>query len=134
MTDRKKRIVDYSDRETIIQSDTFDSSMYIILEGEVEISLKKGDKKVVLAVLKEKDFFGEISLFTKIPRSATATARGFVRLTYLKNVGELERFLDKNPKFAIGMVKTLASRLARTDELFKKEMSSQPNYANVLYS
>jgi CRP/FNR family cyclic AMP-dependent transcriptional regulator len=45
--------------------------MYIILSGEIEIH--KG--KTVLAVLKEKEVFGELSLLDAETRSASATAK-----------------------------------------------------------
>jgi len=121
----KKRIVTYNNGETIIKIDDVEKRMYIILSGEVEISLTDGIKHITLAVLKKNDFFGEISLFNDLPRSATAVAKGTVKLTYLNSVGEMDEFMKHNPKFTREMVKVLTSRLAKTDELLKKELGGK---------
>ena len=46
--------------------------MYIIENGRVNITLGKEEK--LLAVLSDKEFFGEIALLSETPRTATATA------------------------------------------------------------
>jgi CRP-like cAMP-binding protein len=50
--------------------------IYMVEEGEVEISKKKGDRKIVIGVLKAGDIFGEMAYIDKTPRSASATAKG----------------------------------------------------------
>jgi CRP-like cAMP-binding protein len=73
--------------------------------------------------LKKGDFFGEISLFNNIPRSATAIATGNVKLAYIDNSDQLREFLVQNPVFAAKMVHTLAKRLAKTDEILVGKIS-----------
>ena len=97
--------------------------MYIILEGKVQISLSDKIDKIIVAQLEKGDFFGEISLFNKIPRSATATAVGNVKLAFIDSVEMLRLFLIKNPVFAAKMVYTLAQRLAKTDEILVGKIS-----------
>jgi potassium-dependent mechanosensitive channel len=48
-------------------------SFYIVLKGQVEVISEKLDQEI--AILKPGDFFGEISLFTGGPRSATVRAK-----------------------------------------------------------
>jgi potassium-dependent mechanosensitive channel len=48
-------------------------SFYIVLKGQVEVISEKLDQEI--AILKPGDFFGEISLFTGSPRSATVRAK-----------------------------------------------------------
>ncbi len=100
-----------------------DKGMYIILEGEVEIALADGNDKIVVAVLKKSDFFGEISLFNDTPRSANATAMGSVKLVRIDNPAQLKTFLLKNSSFAAKMVGVLAQRLAKTDEMLIGKIS-----------
>jgi cAMP-dependent protein kinase regulator len=51
------------------------SSMYVIASGEVKVfTTGKDDKPVYLAKLGEGDFFGEVSVLTGKPRTATITA------------------------------------------------------------
>ncbi|MDY6969684.1 MAG: cyclic nucleotide-binding domain-containing protein [Spirochaetota bacterium] len=111
------RILRYSDGERIIASGKVERRMYIILEGMVEISLSNTHGKITVANLKKGDFFGEISLFNNSPRSANANSIGDVKLAYIDNIRQLEVFLKKNPSFSAKMVRILADRLAKTDEL-----------------
>ena len=118
-----KSIVYYQNSEKIIEAGKVETRMYIILEGEVQISLSDKIDRIVVAKLKKGDFFGEISLFTKTPRSATATAHGDVKLAFIDNAEQLREFLIKNPVFAAKMVHTLAQRLAKTDEILVGKIS-----------
>ena len=118
-----KQIVFYQRSEKIIKAGTTEQRMYIILEGEVEISLSDGNNRIVVAKLRKGDFFGEISLFNNTPRSADAIAAGDVKLAYIDSVEELKAFLLKNPVFAAKMVHILAQRLAKTDEILISKVS-----------
>lgn len=96
-------------------------SMYIILEGSVEIYVVLKGKEVSLAMMKVGDFFGEMALFRDKPRSASARVIQDVRLAVIENKPQLERFLIDNPLFASKMVNIMAQRLASTnDMLFQK--------------
>jgi CRP/FNR family cyclic AMP-dependent transcriptional regulator len=118
-----KNIVYFQNGERIIEAGKIETRMYIILEGEVQITLSDKIDKITVASLKNGDFFGEISLFNNIPRSATATASGNVKLAYIDNSEQLREFLIKNPVFAAKMVHTLAKRLAKTDEILVGKIS-----------
>ncbi len=118
-----KNIVYYQNGEKIIEAGADEHRMYILLEGVVSITITDGQEKITLANLKKGDFFGEISLFTNTPRSATATAMGDVKLAYIDNAEELKKFLLKNPSFAAKMVTILARRLAKTDEILIGKVS-----------
>ncbi len=97
--------------------------MYIILEGRVSVILQSGEEQFVVATMGKGDFFGEISLFTDHPRSATVRALGDVKLAYIDNAAQLKAFLLKNPQFAAKMVQILAQRLAKTDEILIGKIS-----------
>jgi CRP/FNR family transcriptional regulator, cyclic AMP receptor protein len=118
-----KSIVYFQNGEKVIEAGKAETRMYIILEGEVQISLSDKIDKVIVAKLKKGDFFGEISLFTDVPRSATAIAIGNVKLAFIDNVEQLREFLIRNPVFAAKMVHTLAKRLAKTDEILVGKIS-----------
>ncbi|MGC8928688.1 MAG: cyclic nucleotide-binding domain-containing protein [Myxococcota bacterium] len=60
------------------------NSLYVIIEGEVEILRKDAEGKLKpIAVLKSSDFFGEMSLIDKEMRSATARAKTDVKALVL---------------------------------------------------
>lgn len=118
-----KNIMYFQNGENIIRAGHQEQRMYIILEGRVSIILQSGDEQFVVATMEKGDFFGEISLFTDHPRSATVRSLGDVKLAYIDNVTQLKAFLIKNPAFAAKMVQILAQRLAKTDEILVGKIS-----------
>ncbi len=118
-----KNIMYYQNGENIIRAGQQEQRMYIILEGRVSIILQSGEEQFVVATMEKGDFFGEISLFTDHPRSATVRSLGDVKLAYIDNVAQLKAFLIKNPAFAAKMVQILAQRLAKTDEILVGKIS-----------
>ena len=62
--------------EAIVQKDQPGGSMFVIHKGSVEIQTtdEEGNKKVI-GTLREGDFFGEMSMLTGEPRSATVIAK-----------------------------------------------------------
>ena len=72
LEERLKRQVTKGD--VIFRDGSSGQSMFIILEGQVEISKVLGDQKTVLAKLGAGSIFGEMAIVDNQPRSATATA------------------------------------------------------------
>jgi len=61
--------------ETIIRQGEEGDKFYIIKSGQVEISIQKdGGPAQIVALLARGDYFGEIALIKKVPRTATARA------------------------------------------------------------
>ncbi|MCP4137571.1 MAG: cyclic nucleotide-binding domain-containing protein [bacterium] len=129
-----KQAVYYQNGEVIIRTGETEKKMYIIIEGNVSISLVDGQNTITVANLSKGDFFGEISLFNNIPRSANALALGDVKLAYIDNEEQLRIFLLKNPSFAAKMVHILAKRLAKTDEILIGKISELNKLKNYYES
>ena len=72
LEERLKRQVKKGD--VIFRDGSSGQSMFIVLEGQVEISKVLGDQKTVLAKLGVGSIFGEMAIVDNQPRSATATA------------------------------------------------------------
>ena len=64
------------------QGDTGDG-MYFILQGELRARVMVGEKETILATFGPGDFFGDMSLFDRGPRSADVIAN--VDSVVLKN-------------------------------------------------
>jgi magnesium transporter len=92
------------------------TSLFIIVEGEIEITHGHGRGLVELAVLHPGQYFGELSLFDGAPRSATATARTESVLLRLERQDFLA-YLKKDPDAAILLITELGARLRHTNEL-----------------
>lgn len=97
--------------ETIFQEYDMGSEMYVILEGEVELSI--GSK--VVETLGPGEPFGEMALIDQSPRTATATAKTACKLAVIPE----KRFLfmvQTTPHFALQIMKVMADRLRRMNE------------------
>lgn len=89
-------------------------TMYIIQSGAVEISRDKHGKKVVLALLEEGDFFGEMALIDRHIRSATATAVSPCRLLAFTRSSIMER-IRQDPGVVMHLLTTLCRRITDTN-------------------
>ncbi len=85
--------------------------MYIIFSGQIQIH--KG--KTTLAVLNEKEVFGELSLLDAETRSATATAQTDCILFKIDQEPFYE-LIDTRPEVARGFIKILCNRLRQLNE------------------
>lgn len=72
-------IVSYEDGGKIITEGDDGDAFYIVEFGSVQISKIKDGKDAKLAVVKERAYFGELSLLTNEARAASVTAIGEVR-------------------------------------------------------
>lgn len=108
----------------IFKEGEMNNSMFIILQGNVEIFFTVNNSQTRLALMKPGDFFGEMALFSSNPRSATARAITNCELAVIESKQQLENFLVKNPKFAAKMVSIMADRLAKTNELLISSMEN----------
>jgi len=97
-----------SSGRTVVREGDVGREFMIILSGTASVS-KQGNK---FATLGPGDFFGELSLLGKGPRSATVTAETDMQLKAL-NRREFATMLDKNPKIA---EKVLADAHSRASE------------------
>ncbi len=102
----------------IIKEGTAGDEMYIIESGKVEVFLTRGDLILVLSELGESSFFGEMSLLTDKPRSATVKAKTDCRLLVLKKSHFME-IINENPKvaakFLMAMGEDLSHRIMTTN-------------------
>src|SRR6516162_6526922 len=81
-------------------------SFYVLLEGEAEVSR---DERVVNR-LGAGDFFGEISLLSDRPTTASVAASGPARVVVIAPV-DFRRLLEELPLMQMKIVRTLADRL-----------------------
>ena len=91
--------------------------MYVIYKGEVKIH--KG--KAILAILKEKEVFGELSLLDSETRSASATTHTDCFLFKIDQEPFYE-LLETRPEVAKGFIKILCQRLRALNEKAAKNM------------
>jgi len=112
----KKR---YHKDNIILIEEEIGSTMFIILAGRVKISRISDDgREVILSILSDGDFFGEMSLLDGYTRSANVTAIEDSELLVIRREEFLQTLRDY-PQVAINLLKELAQRIRKSDEHIK---------------
>ena len=110
---------EYEAGAMLFQAGDAGSSMYLIEDGKMQISMRSSDgEELILAVLGPGDFFGEMALIDGKPRSANAMVCESSRLAVLSRRHFLS-FLSSGPNVPLEMLTALTRRLRRTDELLR---------------
>ena len=101
----------------IFAQDDVGSAMYIIESGDVNIHLP-GEKshRISLKDIARGEYFGELSLFDDLPRSASALATSNAVLLELQRE-TLENYLDRRPRAAMAILRTMGQRLRETNTM-----------------
>jgi len=92
---REMEVETHDEGSVVINEGDPGSSMYLIASGEVKVYTRGAGGTVYLAKLGEGDFFGEVSVLTGKPRTATITASQrteLLRLDKAKLDGVLSKF------------------------------------------
>ena len=80
---------------------------FVLLEGEADVT--KGDKSI--NTIHDGDFFGEIALVTKMPRTASVTATSNVRVLVITE-RDFSTLLKHSDEVSRGVAEALAERIA----------------------
>ena len=115
--------------QEIMKAGEAGNAFQIIQQGQVELWLIDSDgQKVVLDILGDGKFFGELSILSGETRNATATSdEGVVTLELGRD--ELFEFLRRRPDAALDILAELGDRLKRTDDILRTRVSRNPNDA-----
>jgi CRP/FNR family transcriptional regulator, cyclic AMP receptor protein len=105
----------YPDGAFIFEDGSHGDWIYVVEEGAVEISKQIGERKIVMAVLKPGELFGELSYIRKMPRTANAIAIGPTVVGVLDR-DYLDREFNKMPANFQFMLTKMALNLKITTE------------------
>ncbi|HEY2346466.1 MAG TPA: DUF1003 domain-containing protein [Xanthomonadaceae bacterium] len=95
-------------------------SMYIVESGDVNIHLPgEASRRISLKDISRGEFFGELALFDDKPRSASAQATSPTVLMELQRE-TLENYLDRRPRAAMAILRTMSERLRETNSLLSE--------------
>jgi CRP/FNR family cyclic AMP-dependent transcriptional regulator len=84
--------------------------MYVIQKGKVRVAKDYAGKPHVISVLQKGDFFGEMSIVSRAPRSATVSAVDDVEVLAFDLDG-LHKMIARNPRIGISIIERLCRRL-----------------------
>lgn len=88
-------------------------AMYYIIAGEVRIE-RAGQ---TLGLLKTGDYFGEMAMLLKTPRTATAVVTEEGTELVAISAANMAAVLRQNPKVVLSLLEEMAGRLKNTDEM-----------------
>jgi CRP/FNR family transcriptional regulator, cyclic AMP receptor protein len=126
-TEPTSDLKDLVENEFVIrEGDSSNETMYFILEGNFSVCKNRGNSLEEVNVLKQGDFFGELSLISNQPRTASIQVKS--------NKGKLlliskEKFLQKtkeNPNLVYSILKATIARLVRAENKIDKIIKSIP--------
>lgn len=117
--DRKKfsqeTVLEFNDGEIVFQEGDPGQEMFIIQRGSVRIAKKSNKGELELAVMRQGDFFGEMTLLESEPRNATAYAQGKTTLLLIPRGGFLLK-IRRDPTFGFEIMQSLSRRIRDTNE------------------
>ena len=107
---------DYEKGQMILLEESTGETFFIITSGTVKVTRLSDDgREVILALLGESDFFGEMSLLDGEGRSANIVANEDAEVMTLSRRDFLE-YLETYPKIAIALLEELAVRIRKSDQ------------------
>lgn len=99
----------------ILQADEEGDTLFVIVSGRVTVTMRSEEgREVILAILTNGDFFGEMSLLDGEPRSASVIATENTELILLRR-SDFLRCLKQFPQMYSALLSSLANRLRRTN-------------------
>jgi len=103
--------------ETIFLENDKGDALYVVDNGSVRIWILDEDANpVTLAELKTGDFFGELAVLDRGPRSTNATAIGDSVLHRLSS-DDFQQFLIQHPEASIDVICEIGARMRQTNAL-----------------
>lgn len=95
------------------------SALFVIIEGKVKVSRVSDDgKEVILTILNDSDFFGEMAILDGLARSANVTAMEDSEL-FLIQRSDFIALLHEFPDVSIALLQELTQRLRSADMKIK---------------
>jgi CRP/FNR family cyclic AMP-dependent transcriptional regulator len=106
----------YPRNSVILFEDDPGDALYVVAQGQVKVVLIGEDgREVILSVLGEGEFFGEMALIDDEPRSAHVIAMNDSTLLVIRRE-DFQGILRQTPSIALALLRALSWRLRRVDE------------------
>jgi len=106
----------YPKNSVILFEDDPGDALYVVAAGQVKVVLIGEDgREVILSVMGEGEFFGEMALIDDEPRSAHVIAMEDSTLVVLRRE-DFQPIMEQTPAIALALLRELTRRLRRVDE------------------
>jgi len=118
----------YSDNEVIFKEGEAGHAMYVIQSGKVLITKRTPSGEFTIATLQDGDIFGEMAIFDRLPRSATARASGKARILSIDKK-KLFASISRDPTLVFKLLDSMSHRIRKIDE---ELMKLKKSYLDIL--
>jgi CRP-like cAMP-binding protein len=109
----------YDKDSIILLEEDSGSAMFVIIKGKVKVARTSTDgREVILTILSESDFFGEMAILDGLARSASVIALEESELFIIQRDQFLE-LLKVHPEISINLLQELTKRLRNADMKIK---------------
>ena len=106
----------YPKSSTIIAAGDATDAMYIVVSGRLKVLMSdKEGQEVILAILNQGEFFGEMGLIAQAPRSATVTTIEPCELLTITRA-DFTKCLQGNFDLTMNVIRGLVKRLREADK------------------
>ncbi len=109
----------YEKEDSILMENESGSALFVIVTGKVKVFRVSDDgREVILSILSETDFFGEMAILDGLNRSANVTALEKVEIFIIQRKDFLD-LLYSHPEVCIALLQELTKRLRSADMKIK---------------
>ena len=113
--------------DTIFNENDHGDALYVVDSGSVRIWVLDEDvNPVTLAELQQGEFFGELAVLDRGPRSTNATAISDIELHRLSS-DDFQKFLLQHPEASIDVICEIGARMRQTNTLVSKRVARNIN-------
>lgn len=109
----------YSDGEVIFKEGEAGNVMFVIQSGKVKIIKQTESGQIDIATLNNGEIFGEMALFDRLPRSASAVALGDARVLSVDKK-KLFSTISRDPTLVFKLLESMSQRIRKLDEELTK--------------
>lgn len=109
----------YKKNDVILMEEESGTALFVIITGKVKVARSSSDgREVILTILSNSDFFGEMAILDGLTRSATVVAIGETELFLLQR-NDFMNLLREHPEISITLLQELTRRLRAADMKIK---------------
>lgn len=128
-TEKGAFVAHYSPGEVIFREGQHSKSFYVIKSGQIDISITRKGKNIILQTLQAGSTFGETAALLDKPRNATAIARSYTE-AYTFTKDHLDKVMKKVPMVVRKLLQAQMHRVADANQR-AKSLSSTVNPLKV---
>lgn len=109
----------YKKNDVILMEEESGTALFVIVTGKVKVARSSSDgREVILTILSDSDFFGEMAILDGLTRSATVTSIEETELFLLQR-NDFMNLLHEHPEISVALLQEMTKRLRTADMKIK---------------